>query len=648
MAFTPPQFNFLASLDLRTLRQDPSIDDDTLGFIQAVQAFRSGAELTEGLASRLRNVPDSISPEAVAGLDLPLPTQIFDQLRVGEGAARAQHPGPEPQGPPLITYQAPGSGIDIDNPWGHLVGNNALPTIDGPWSPLDMMGLTQLNAGGAGIVPAQYTDPGWLSDDYMNEPLNIAKVIPGGVKSAAGDFDFSGLNFSPTFSPSFAPAVRGGQGGQVDFSALTSLVAPDAIKNNFLPDITSLINFGEQGIFGPGGAFGGSPLIGQDAVTGVGADAFRGQNDFSNFIPEGGLLQQPLVQYPEGGLVQFPDTDFGPAFDALFSRLNQLQRSLDVGDPRFDDIGLQLTGLEQVIDRLNQGNQFDPTSLDFLSTPLQSIVDARTESLDPITPFAGGETPFDLTGATSNLGAVGPSSVQDLDAPLLDLPFIDDFTPFLQEPLLDAVVNDLDAPNPFDTRRDQVLNDVRFGINQDFDRELENLVNRQGVLNQVGTASANRDLEDFFGRKARALSDAGSQFGLAAANADIGLRGERLGRLSGVLGDEFNRTQQQLDFQNRLTNQANQDFTGLIGAFQGQLDAGQRLNDEGLRLMLGGIGSTLVPNATAASDALGRVSEATGARQAGLQSNLTDAFSRFSNRNNPAQAAQIRDPYYLL
>ena len=587
---------------------------------------------------------------------------------------------------------------------------------DSPWSPADMMGLTQLNAGGAGIVPElepdgpldiwenmqttiggvmttdpldvwkkmqgiagvetpeiEYKpndywfteiptnlkvgpDPGWLSDDYMNEPLNIAKVIPGGVKSAAGDFDFSGLNFSPTFSPSFAPAVRGGQGGQVDFSALTSLVAPDAIKNNFLPDITSLINFGEQGIFGPGGAFGGSPLIGQDAVTGVGADAFRGQNDFSNFIPEGGLLQQPLVQYPEGGLVQFPegglvqfpDTDFGPAFDALFSRLNQLQRSLDVGDPRFDDIGLQLTGLEQVIDRLNQGNQFDPTSLDFLSTPLQSIVDARTESLDPITPFAGGETPFDLTGATSNLGAVGPSSVQDLDAPLLDLPFIDDFTPFLQEPLLDAVVNDLDAPNPFDTRRDQVLNDVRFGINQDFDRELENLVNRQGVLNQVGTASANRDLEDFFGRKARALSDAGSQFGLAAANADIGLRGERLGRLSGVLGDEFNRTQQQLDFQNRLTNQANQDFTGLIGAFQGQLDAGQRLNDEGLRLMLGGIGSTLVPNATAASDALGRVSEATGARQAGLQSNLTDAFSRFSNRNNPAQAAQIRDPYYLL
>lgn len=196
----------------------------------------------------------------------------------------------------------------------------------------------------------------------------------------------------------------------------------------------------------------------------------------------------------------------------------------------------------------------------------------------------------------------------------LELPGIYDDTEMLRGPLNQNILNDLMAANPYDTRRDAILKGQESAINKRYDEARKNLENQFAVSDNLGSPAFRASMRKLEEAKMQEMLNLESQFGQQAAGADINLRQQRLGNLASALDQEFGRTQAQLAYQDQLQRNAIADYYSYLDAQQKQAMMPYQWADEGLRLALGGIGSTVQPNLDAASQGFSNVANYFGNR----------------------------------
>jgi len=382
-------------------------------------------------------------------------------------------------------------------------------------------------------------------------------------------------------------------------------------------------------------------------------DFFAGPNNPLANISAGGISKDDLA----GAFAEIPGFDNLPAISTNFSDvLSQLDPSHLFGENFTQGIRGAL-GIEEgqsfeglLSEMLGNGGGLggvQPTgSLPMTDDQIKSFIEQTIDGSAQIS-----------TGAALDAGDVGGltddftlGAAQDefgdfiFDQAILDQPEITDFSDFLKFPLMDGLVNALGTANPFDTRKQELTAGPQARIDQHFDEARENLEHRFGVLNNFGSPAAAAQMRKLENDRALANLDVDSQFGLQAAQSDEMLRRNRLSDLSSALGSEFSRTQQSMNQQAQFQQQADQGLSNFIAQQQAAYMDPLKFQDEGLRLQLGGLGSSLTPNVGAATTGLGNISTAANNAMASNSNSignavggLGDAFGQaFTQGTQPA------------
>lgn len=312
-----------------------------------------------------------------------------------------------------------------------------------------------------------------------------------------------------------------------------------------------------------------------DSLSGLGTN-------LNNLIPD--YLADPDSLF--GGLKPGFEQLFGSQLGGVEGRLDDLLSRIDTAGFGFDELpGL----LQQITGETNLGNIFG---------------NAGSELPDLGAGLSG-------AGAGTGINLRNPAGqVNRIDLPSLDLPTIVDQTPFLESPLLGAVTSSLGAANPYDTRRDAILAGPLAAIDKEFADAERALTSRFAVEDNLGSPAYRKALQDLQEEKTRRRLDIQSRFGEQAAASDEGIRRGRVQDLADALSGAFGRTQTQIQTQAQAQQQAVQDLYQYLASQQQAASLPFQFGDEGLRLLLGGIGSTL--NANNALGGIGASGPATG------------------------------------
>ena len=354
--------------------------------------------------------------------------------------------------------------------------------------------------------------------------------------------------------------------GQTGFTNMNEALAKLGLQNqggfaglNTNYDNLNLGLFGENGL---GSRFNNFDTRMSDQLSGIGRNLYgpNGLGDRfdlfnSGFFGEGGLDER--------------FTNFSTEWDDRFSGIESDILNIPELFPQAPESDIQ-----PFLDFLvNDMEQPEPAAFDF-GTGLKKLE-------------------FDGDGGTGTTDA--PDAIPDefFDAPQLELPEIIDYTDAIRDPYLDSVVNSVGDANPFDTRRDDILGGQISRVTEKYDRMKENIKHRYAVNNNLGSPAYRAEMREADDMQMRAELDIESQFGMAAGGTDESIRRGRTADLSQALAGEFGRTQQQMGFQDQLQRNSNQDFMDLLSSYQQAYAQPQQQMDEGLRYMLGGIGSTM-------------------------------------------------------
>ena len=219
------------------------------------------------------------------------------------------------------------------------------------------------------------------------------------------------------------------------------------------------------------------------------------------------------------------------------------------------------------------------------------------------------------------------------------MPAIPDFREYLQYPLMEGLTGALGdnvkfGVNPYDVRRDAILEGPTSAINEQFDEARENLVNRFGTMGMMGSPAFSEQMRKLERDRAQQVSNIASQFGLAAAAQDEPIRRGRLQDLAGGLRGERDFVRDELKFQTDMDalqkGQYDQFITSQIANWMAPLN----YDDEGKRLALGGIGSNVNPNIGGALGALGDIFAAAGGQIGANNRSLFGAFGGGGGQNS--------------
>ena len=211
------------------------------------------------------------------------------------------------------------------------------------------------------------------------------------------------------------------------------------------------------------------------------------------------------------------------------------------------------------------------------------------------------------------------------------MPAIPDFREYLQYPLMEGLTGALGddvnfGVNPYDVRRDAILEGPTSAINEQFDEARENLVNRFGTMGMMGSPAFSEQMRKLERDRAQQVSNIASQFGLAAAAQDEPIRRNRWADLASGLRGERDFVRDELKFQTDLDalqkGQYDQFITSQIANWMAPLN----YDDDGTRLGLGGIGSNVNPNIGGALGALGNIFAAAGNQIGANNQSLCGAF----------------------
>ena len=379
-----------------------------------------------------------------------------------------------------------------------------------------------------------------------------------------------------------------------------------------------------QGIVGPGGGGGLSP----DALrTGLGQFFFgSGWDQLAPTIdPERGIWDDLLPFGAAPDLTAF--TDWGNQFRTglglgpgqtmqdLISGLIPAQPELD---PAFTNPNLFFEGLTKAL-------------VDAYGATTPTFTDGSTA---PTSWYAGtGDAAAGTTPATK------PPVYEIPLPPALEMPAIPDFREYLLYPLMEGLTGALGdnvdfGVNPYDVRRDAILEGPTSAINEQFDEARENLINRFGTMGMTGSPAFSDQLRKLERDRAQQVSNIASQFGLAAAAQDESIRRGRLQDLAGGLSGERDFVRDELKFQTDLDALQKGQYDQFITSQIANWTAPLNYDDEGKRLALGGIGSNVNPNIGGALGALGNIFAAAGNQIGSNNQSLYGMFGGSGGQNS--------------
>ena len=219
-----------------------------------------------------------------------------------------------------------------------------------------------------------------------------------------------------------------------------------------------------------------------------------------------------------------------------------------------------------------------------------------------------------------------PPAIQFDPMPALEMPAITDFTDFLRYPLYEGVTGAIGSPNPFDTRRDAITKGPLNALERTYEESRENLISRYGTMNMMGSPAFHAQMRKLDRDRADAGLRIESDFGIEAAKTDEPLRRNRLADLAGALSGERGYVRDEQQWQYDLQKDQQDRYMNYIINQIKAWNAPEDYSDEGLRLGLGGIGSSLAPAIGASLDALGGIAGAAGNQITGNNKVLADAL----------------------
>jgi len=371
-----------------------------------------------------------------------------------------------------------------------------------------------------------------------------------------------------------------------------------------------------------------------------GLETFFGQGGRGNEILQGMMPDDPMdpmSSLVNSGLFTFEDGEYGlgSIWDDMIYDPSQGPATSDI-NINFD--GLFPTGEPDV--PLPEPPPVSPEGVNPDSFP-----DLPDWLYDIIVP----EEYYDPSAVGDEYGEIVEDAV--FDQPILDMPPIQDFSDALMYPYYDGVLGALDMPNPYDTRRDEIL-EADFGlIDKNYKEAERDLKNFYGVMGLDTPAFADQ-AANMYDERAEAKDRVVSQYGRDAASTDESIRRNRLGDLGQVFGGEISRVRQQQQDQANYQNQANQ--AGI--QFQAGAQAGFKdpLDYEDQGLQMGGAvgGNVMPPNVGAASTGLSNISNTAQQGISDNNKNWANAsgnlFTAFNNSNQQGQQGQknpYNDPY---
>ena len=150
----------------------------------------------------------------------------------------------------------------------------------------------------------------------------------------------------------------------------------------------------------------------------------------------------------------------------------------------------------------------------------------------------------------------------------------------LQE-LIQKAQSGLEGVNPFDTRMNDILAGPQAQLDLQFQEAQDNLMNAAGVGNDFGSPAFAAQLRKLSEDKARAGLDLRSQFGIQAAQADMGLPGIQQGNMINALQTQLGNQQ---GIQGMMGNQVNQ-FGTALGNLQNQQFGQANMQNQNIGLM---------------------------------------------------------------
>ena len=338
----------------------------------------------------------------------------------------------------------------------------------------------------------------------------------------------------------------------------------------------------ETGIGGLGGRMGGVENLLSSLGIGVGGLDER----------MGGL---------ETGIHGIDDT-LGDGFEGIYNPRSKLNDILSFLATDRRDLGGKLEGL--------------------MNPKFQNIEDAIRNLVEGV--GSGGEPPAGDTGDALTAGQEEPFSGEEI-TPEMHLPEfspVDDYSQLIQHPLIASALANLTAPDPYDRRREEVLEGENAAIDAIYDEKYENMMNSLAVTGKLGTPMAEAQVRKLGEERARAKLSVVSDFGREAAGAEQGIRTERLRDVGAVLEQELGRQSQRIDEQRTLRGDALDEYYRFLEAYTKGYYQPEALTDEGLRMLIGG-GGTSLSASEALSGAVGAGGNAVGGATANT-GNLLD------------------------
>ena len=420
------------------------------------------------------------------------------------------------------------------------------------------------------------------------DPVAFGRGLSGSASAGEG-YDYLNMGFLELLKQArdqgiVGPGVAGS--GWLDSGGLTSGLT------NFFGDPSALGGLDSAALnAGLGNFFFGddyAPTVGPDGVWDD--QGFLGADNFTD------MLSGQFSDFRTGlGLGE------GQDLTSLISSLMPNQPELD---PMF-------TNPTAFFDQLVQS----------LQTAVGGTVDTSTDASGaPVSWFA------DPDAAAGTGGTADPPAIQFDPMPALEMPEITDFTDFLRYPLYEGLSNALGSPNPFDTRRDEITKGPLNAIDRNYDKSKENLISRYGTMNMMGSPAFHAQLRELDRDRSDANLQIESDFGMEAARTDEPLRRNRLADVSGALSGERGYVRDEQQFQYDLQKDQQDRYMRYIIDQIKAWNAPSDYADEGLRLGLGGIGSSLAPAIGASLNSLAGVAGAAGNQVTNNNTTLADAF----------------------
>jgi len=513
--------------------------------------------------------------------------------------------------------------------------------------------LSDISTYTQGLGPSLQALSGQLSDLEVPSLGPLSNVISDWTTAIQniGVPDFSGLTPAdlglslPNWS-GLTPADLG-----LDLSMFTPDGVGGDIYNEYITNVT-------------GGGAGFDPVAFGQGLAGAGPEGYDylnlGLTDFFKHAMATPWWRQGMSGLGGGGLS--PDalrTGLGQFF--FGSGWDQLAPTIDPERGLWDDMlsfgpGADLTAFTDWGNQFRTGLGLAPgqTMQDLISglIPAQPALDPAFTNPDlffegltnALVDAYGATTPTFTDGTTAPTswypgtgGAAGttpPTKPPVHEIPLppeLEMPAIPDFREYLLYPLMEGLTGALGddvnfGVNPYDVRRDAILEGPTSAINEQFDEARENLINRFGTMGMMGSPAFAEQLRKLERDRVQQTSNIVSQFGLAAAAEDEPIRRNRLADLAGGLRGERDFVRDELKFQTDLDalnrGQYDKYITSQIANWMAPLN----YDDEGMRLGLGGIGSNVNPNIGGALGALGNIFAAAGGQIGSNNRSLFGAF----------------------